>query len=245
MSEPGSLLRSLSGRSTARNYHSHVINEIGAGVISGRYPVGTTLPNDAEFMEEFEVSRTVLREALKTLEAKGLLEARPKVGTKVAKKSRWNLYDPQVLAWHLEAPLDNEFLAGLHEVRRSLEPQAAAEVAKRRTADQIRLMLYWIHQMETSLASPQNFALADFELHRIIADAAHNPFVRALYGLIELAHAFAYKTQLDDPDPCVLGKILDTHRLLVNRIEYGDEAGARQAMLDTIEQDRAIAAAAK
>ena len=69
MSEPGSLLRSLSGRSTARNYHSHVINEIGAGVISGRYAIGTTLPNDAELMEEFEVSRTVLREALKTLEA--------------------------------------------------------------------------------------------------------------------------------------------------------------------------------
>ncbi|MFN4207238.1 MAG: FadR/GntR family transcriptional regulator, partial [Agrobacterium albertimagni] len=156
MSEPGSLLRSLSGRSTARNYHSHVINEIGAGVISGRYPIGTTLPNDAELMEEFEVSRTVLREALKTLEAKGLLEARPKVGTKVAKKSRWSLYDPQVLAWHLEAPVDAEFLSGLHEVRRSLEPQAAAEVARRRTADQIRLMLYWIHQMETSLGSLQN-----------------------------------------------------------------------------------------
>ena len=54
MSEPGSLLRSLSGRLTARNYHSHVINEIGAGVISGRYSVGTILPNDAKFMEEFE-----------------------------------------------------------------------------------------------------------------------------------------------------------------------------------------------
>ena len=118
-------------------------------------------------------------------------------------------------------------------------------MARRRTADQIRLMLYWIHQMETSLASPQNFALADFELHRIIADAAHNPFVRALYGLIELAHAFAYKPQIDNPDPCVLDKILESHKLLVNRIEYGDEAGARQAMLDTIEQDRAIAAAVR
>ncbi len=81
-------------------------------MISGRYPIGTTLPNDAELMADFEVSRTVLREALKTLEAKGLLEARPKVGTKVAKKSRWNLYDPQVLAWHLDAPPDAEFLAG-------------------------------------------------------------------------------------------------------------------------------------
>jgi len=241
MSEPGSLLRSLSGRSTARNYHSHVINEIGAGVISGRYAIGTTLPNDAELMEEFEVSRTVLREALKTLEAKGLLEARPKVGTKVAKKSRWNLYDPQVLAWHLDATPDADFLSGLHEVRRSLEPLAAAEVARRRSADQIRLMLYWIRQMETSLASPQNFALADFELHRIIADAAHNPFIRALSGVIELAHAFAYKRFVDCPDEAAMEIFLEKHKLLVNRIEYGDEAGARDAMLDTIEHDRKVA----
>ncbi len=241
MSEPGSLLRSLSGRSTARNFHSHVINEIGAGVISGRYPIGTTLPNDAELMADFEVSRTVLREALKTLEAKGLLEARPKVGTKVAKKSRWNLYDPQVLAWHLDAPPDAEFLAGLHEVRRSLEPIAAAEVARRRTADQIRLMLYWIRQMETSLTSPQNFALADFELHRIVVDAAHNPFIRALYGVIELAHAFAYQRLVDAPEEDVLLDILGKHKMLVERIEYGDEAGARVAMLDTIEHDRQVA----
>ena len=102
-------------------------------------------------------------------------------------------------------------------------------------------MLYWIHQMETSLGSLQNFALADFELHRIIADAAHNPFVRALYGVIELAHALAYKALMTAPDACVLDAILDKHRLLVNRIEHGDEAGARNAMLETIEHDRMVA----
>ncbi|MFN3501710.1 MAG: FCD domain-containing protein, partial [Allorhizobium sp.] len=102
-------------------------------------------------------------------------------------------------------------------------------------------MLYWIHQMETSLGSLQNFALADFELHRIIADSAHNPFVRALYGVIELAHALAYKALMAAPDPCLLDALLEKHRLLVNRIEYGDEAGARAAMLETIEHDRKVA----
>lgn len=241
MSEPGSLLRSLSGRSTARNFHSHVINEIGAGVISGRYPIGSVLPNDAELMADFEVSRTVLREALKTLEAKGLLEARPKVGTKVSQRNRWNLYDPQVLAWHLDAPADEEFLTGMQEVRRALEPLAAGQAAKRRSADQIRLMLYWIRQMETSLSSAQNFVLADFELHRIIADAAHNPFLRALYGVIELSHAFAYQRLVLQSDEEALLPFLDKHRALVTRIEYGDEAGAREAMLDTIAHDCAMA----
>jgi len=234
MSEPGSLLRSLSGRTTARNFHSYVINEIGAGVISGRFPIGTTLPNDAALIDEFGVSRTVLREALKTLEAKGLLEARPKIGTKVAKKNRWNLYDPQVLAWHLEAPPDREFLAGLNEVRQSLEPVGAGHAAVRRTADQIRLMQYWIRQMETSLDQPQNFCLADFELHRIVADASHNPFIRALFGVIELSHAFAYLQPVTRPGDGDLLPFLTLHRDLVHAIERGNEPDAKAAMSGVI-----------
>ena len=81
MSEPGSMIRSLSGRQSARNYHSYVITEVGVGIASGRLPVGSILPGDAEMMDSYGVSRTVLREALKTIEAKGLVEARAKVGT--------------------------------------------------------------------------------------------------------------------------------------------------------------------
>ncbi|QLF71871.1 FadR family transcriptional regulator (plasmid) [Peteryoungia desertarenae] len=238
MSEPGSLLRSLFGRSAARNFHSHVINQIGVDVISGRYPVGSTLPNDAELMAEFDVSRTVLREALKTLEAKGLLEARPKVGTKVSRRSRWGLYDPMVLGWHLEAAPDPDFINGLFEVRYSLEPQAAAEMARRRTADQTRLMYYWIRQMETSLDQLQNFALADFELHRIIVDAARNPFIRALSGAIELSHALAYRSLGEAVDPEALVKTFECHRTLASAIEQGDEVAAREAMNAAIEHDR-------
>ena len=98
MSEPGSLIRALTGRQPARNYHSFVINEVGLAIVSGRMPVGSILPGDAEMMDRFGVSRTVLREALKTLEAKGLVEARAKVGTRVLPQPRWNLFDRQVLS---------------------------------------------------------------------------------------------------------------------------------------------------
>lgn len=239
MTEPGSLLRSLAGRTTARNFHSYVINEIGAGVIAGRFPIGSTLPNDAALMAEFDVSRTVLREALKTLEAKGLLEARPKVGTKIAKRSRWNLFDPQVLAWHLDAPPDPEFRTGMQDMRRTLEPMAAARAAARRTADQVRLFQYWIRQMEMSLDSPQNFALADFELHRIIADASHNPFMRTFSGVIELSHAFAYLPHVQAPDPKKLEPFFLLHRALVQAIERSDEPAAELAVLATIDHDEA------
>jgi DNA-binding FadR family transcriptional regulator len=219
-----------------------VINEIGAGVISGRFPVGSTLPNDAALMAEFDVSRTVLREALKTLEAKGLLEARPKVGTKVAKRTRWNLYDPQVLAWHFGVPLDREFTTGLKDMRRTVEPAAAVRAAERRSADQVRLMQYWIRQMELSLAEPQNLALADFEIHRIIADASHNPFMRSFYGVIELSHAFAYQPLVEQPDDSAFARMIAVHRTLVAAIERGNPEEARVAMLDTIAEDEAQAA---
>lgn len=243
MSEPGSLLRSLSGRVAARNFHSYVINEIGVGVISGRFPIGTTLPNDAALIDEFGVSRTVLREALKTLEAKGLLEARPKVGTKVAKKSRWNLFDPQVLAWHLSAPPDEEFLRGLAETRQALEPIAAGHAAERRTADNLRLMHYWVRQMEMSLDQPLNFCLADFELHRIVADASHNPFMRALYGVIELSHAFAYQRAVAEPRDGELAPFIRLHRDLVDAIERGKAPDAEAAMLGLIDFEADFASA--
>ena len=106
MIEAGSLIRSLSGRPAARNFHTFVINEIGLGIVTGKFPVGSILASDAVMMESYGVSRTVLREALKTLEAKGLVEARPKVGTRVSPTSRWSLFDPQVLSWHYYAKPD-------------------------------------------------------------------------------------------------------------------------------------------
>lgn len=241
MIEPGSLLRSLTGRTTARNFHSFVINEIGAGVIAGRYPVGSVLPNDSELIEQFNVSRTVLREALKTLEAKGLLEARPKVGTKVAPRSRWNLFDPQVLAWHLDGPVEEEFRAGLLEVRQSLEPRMAGHAASYRSADQVRLMRYWLRQMEQSGDSVLGFSLADFEIHRIIAEAARNPFARALMGVIELSHALAYLTMQDQAQTDSQAMLVAVHTTLVQAIEQGDEATARQAMELVVNTEHAIA----
>lgn len=233
MSEPGSLLRSLNGQTAARNYHSFVINDIGSGVVSGRYPVGSTLPNDAELMDRFNVSRTVLREALKTLEAKGLLDARPKVGTKVAPKSRWNLFDPQVLAWHVDTRPDEDFMNGLTEVRLALEPLAAAHAARRRSADQVRLLRYWLTQMEMAASSLQTFFLADFEIHRIVAEAARNPFVRATGGAVELSHAWlclSWAALTDAERTERIAVSMAGHSALVQAIERNDADNAAEAM---------------
>ena len=226
MTEAGGLIRSLSGRPAARNYHTYVINEIGLGIVSGRFPVGSILPTDAEMMESFGVSRTVLREALKTLEAKGLVEARPKVGTRVSPQSRWNFFDPQVLSWHFDARLDRDFYEHLFDVRLVLETRAVALAARRRTAEQVRLLKYWAHQMDVAADMMEAHALAALEIHRLIAETSGNPLLRSVTGVVELCLALGAQAGNEAENHAARLAATEMHQILVAAIETGDEAAA-------------------
>lgn len=197
MIEAGSLIRSLSGRHAARNFHNFVINEIGRAIVSGASPVGSVLASDAVMMERYGVSRTVLREAIKTLEAKGLVEARPKVGTRVSPRSRWNFFDSQVLAWHFHAPADARFYQNLFAVREALELPAAEGAARHRTAEHVRIMKYWLHQAATAGDSLEQFGLACLEIHGQIAEASQNTLLRSVVGVVELLLALALSRSSD------------------------------------------------
>ena len=117
----------------ARSNHAEVARSIGIDIIAGRYPEGARIPGDAELMSTFGVSRTVLRESVKTLVAKGLLTTKAGVGTVVRGRSAWNMFDADVLAWHLDVGIDKRFLSDLAEIRLAIEPHAAALAATRRT----------------------------------------------------------------------------------------------------------------
>ena len=238
MIEPGSLIRSLSGRLAARNYHSFVINEIGLGIVSGEMPVGSTLASDAAMMETFGVSRTVLREALKTLESKGLVEARPKVGTRVSPQSRWNYFDPQVLSWHFHAPLKPDFLQSLFEVREPLEAHAASRAARFRTAEHVRISKYWLHQMATAGDSIEQYALAALEVHRVLADSSGNALLRSVLGVVELTLALAASRGGAALDGDYAQASLSAHDALVRAVEAGQADEARRAMSQSIAIDR-------
>lgn len=238
MSEPGSLIRTLSGRPEARNFHSYVINEVGRAIVSGDMPVGSSLPGDAEMMNRFGVSRTVLREALKTLEAKGLVEARPKVGTRVLPQSRWNLFDRQVLAWKLESNPSPAFLASFQIIRESLELQAASLAAQNREAEHVRLLNYWLTQRASMSHQPEPFAMAEFEIHRVIAEASGNPFLRAASAIIEFGVVRDVLSCLDHdrlPPPAGLASALaQPYAALVRAIERGMPEDAKLAMITII-----------
>jgi len=241
MIEAGSLIRSLSGRPAARNFHTFVINEIGHGIVTGRFPIGSILASDAVMMESYGVSRTVLREALKTLEAKGMIEARPKVGTRVSPASRWNFFDPQVLSWHFYAKPDARFFESLFEVRRSLETQAAQLASVRRTAEQVRLMKYWLHQMELAGDGVEALGLSSLEIHRVMAESSGNSLLRSVIGIVELTLALALKSL----DGAALAQYSDgaygAHGNLVRGIEGGNAASAQAAIEQAIALDAARA----
>src|SRR5918994_4956257 len=103
--------------SRTRSAHDLVAHGIGHSIMQGRFPVGSTLPGDAELMELFGVSRTALREAMKTLAAKGLIESKTKVGTRVLGQKSWNMFDADILGWRLQLGVDRPFLESLFEIR--------------------------------------------------------------------------------------------------------------------------------
>ena len=238
MTEPGSLIRQISGRSAARNFHSFVMSDLGTRIVSGNYSVGSILPNDAAMMDKYGVSRTVLREALKTLEAKGLVEARPKVGTRISPRSRWNMFDIEVLSWHFETKSDRSFIDNLFDVRKSLELPAAEGAAQLRTGEHIRMLKYWAYQMELTRDQAEPFALSELEFHRLILDASLNPFLRSACGMVELALAVSVSASLEVSPDHDRSEQVRQHFTLLTAIENSDQIGARIAMAEIVDSER-------
>jgi DNA-binding FadR family transcriptional regulator len=223
---PPALTRAAdSGRSrTAR-----VTSEIGLRIVGGIYAEGATLPGDAELMGMFKVSRTVLREAMRTLSGKGLLMAKSRIGTRVRPRGDWQLFDSDVLMWHAEIGFSDEFLDALGEMRLMVEPEAAALAAARRRPAQVAALHAWVDRMAAG-RSRRDFVDADLNLHIAIARLAGNPFLPALSSLIEVALAAALTKSSPVDEPGGTENSAAQHRAIVAAIEAGDAAAARAAM---------------
>src|SRR5512140_1591981 len=118
---------------TMKNVHGNTLDHLGAAIVAGRYPAGSSIPAAPRLCEELGVSRTVVREAVKSLVAKGLVSTGPKVGTRVQPAAHWNWFDPDVVAWQSKAGLTREYLRDLQELRRVVEPAAVRLAAQRAT----------------------------------------------------------------------------------------------------------------
>ena len=222
--------------SRVRSAHDLVAHGIGRGIIDGNLAVGSMLPGDAELMERFGVSRTALREALKTLAAKGLIESRTKVGTRVLDPAHWNMFDADILAWRLDQGMDQPFLERLFEIRQALEPLGAAAAALRRSkADIDRMRRAWAAMLRAN-HTRESFTRADLEFHRAVLLASANPFLRSIGAVIEtaLASSFALSAPIDSPQR--LAEVGRQHRAVLDAIVARNPEDASRAMSTVILQ---------
>jgi GntR family transcriptional regulator, galactonate operon transcriptional repressor len=209
--------------------HDSVVRTLGGWVLGGRYQPGDSLPREDELAASFGVSRTSVREAIKVLSAKGILETRPRVGVKVRQREEWRMLDPAVLSWHPDLSHDRELVASLMEARRIIEP-AAAELAARRgsAADLAEIEAAYLG-MESSIPHDLDTCCeADLAFHRGVIAASHNIVLRSLIGTIETAlkATFMLTTSLMEDQ----ARTLSVHKAVLDAIRYRDTAGARGAM---------------
>lgn len=220
----------------ARSHTAHVVRELGMGIVGGTHPEKSILPGDAELMERFGVSRTVLREAMKTLSGKGLIQAKARIGTRVRPRSDWNLFDPDVLIWHAKNGFDGDFLMYLGEMRLALEPEAAALAALRRTPVQLQTLYSWVEKMGADDVSAADFVNADLSFHLAVASAAANPFLRSISTLIEVALVAMLTISSPIEDPTQHADSVAAHRAIADAIARRDADKARETMRVVIHQ---------
>jgi len=213
-----------------RSHTAHVMREIGLAIVSGRYAQNAILPGDAELMSQFGVSRTVLREAMKTLAGKGLIQAKARIGTRVRDRNDWNLFDADVLIWHATNGFDEAFLVHLSEMRMALEPHAAALAAERRTAADVEQIYAYVEKMGAPGATLEDFVHADLQLHLAVAAAAANPFMLSISTLIEVALVALLRISSPTQDPVRLVESVQQHRRIADAIAKREPEAARQAM---------------
>ena len=221
----------------AHSNHAEVARSIGVDIISGHYPEGARLPGDVELTATFGVSRPVLRESVKTLVAKGLLSTKARVGTVVRGRPDWNMFDPDVLAWHLDAGIDKRFLSDLAEIRLAVEPRAAALAAERRSEDDLAALRQAMERMTREPSTSIAFAEADLSLHVALANASGNPFMRSIGAVIEAAlrASFVLSAPIETADR---ETVLSWHQRIIDAIAAHDAEAASAAMIEVIYNGR-------
>ncbi len=180
-------LHGRNGSAFERNLHSQLAGQLGRDIVGGVYPPGSLLPNAAEMCARFSVSRTALREAYSRLSAKALIVARPKIGTRVRPNTDWNLLDPEVLAWHLQARPTEHFVNDLYVLRQMVEPAAAALAASSALPATIERIADAYSRMDRFKNGAGDLSGADLDFHMGILEATENPFLAALGGMIQAA----------------------------------------------------------
>ncbi len=168
-----------------RGAHGRVVRTIGEDIVAGRYPKEESLPPEPDLMIRLGVSRTVIREAIKVLAAKGLVQSRPKTGTRVRARDDWNLLDPDVLFWHTTQTTDADLFDDMVELQQIIEPQAARLAAVNATAADLAAIRSEADAMSWSVTDPDRYYIYDVRFHSALLTATGNRFLNCMAPMIE------------------------------------------------------------
>jgi GntR family galactonate operon transcriptional repressor len=219
--------------------HRQVLNQIGERICSGAFAPGDILPSEPELAEQMQVSRITIRETMKSLSAKGMLEVRRRYGTIVLPRSQWQLFDPDVMSWRARTgAVDAAVIQDLMELRMIIEPNAAKLAARRATDDDRQAIRRAYKAMERAVAGDGEYVPADLAFHGAILTACHNQFVQQMQNALSaiLQTSFELSSEIAGGP----ARSLPLHEALCVAIERGDDVAAEQAVLTLIrraEQD--------
>ncbi len=217
-----------SPRGTGRRLHGAIAHKLGVAIVSGHYAPGDRLPGEVAFSGELDVSRSAYREAVQVLTAKGLVESRPKAGTSVLPRNRWNLLDPDVLAWAFTGDPDMRFIRNLFELRAIVEPAAAALAAERRDRTDLKTLKTALAAMTRHSLATELGRAADREFHTGILAATRNDALIVLSSSI--GAAVNWTTVFKQRARALPRNPIPDHRRVYEAIAAGDAAAASTAM---------------
>lgn len=216
-----------------KNVHGHTLDHLGGAIIGGQYPPGTSIPPEPTLCEELGVSRTVVREAVKSLVAKGLLVTGPKVGTRVLPSDQWNWFDPDVVAWQSKAGLTREFLRDLQELRRVVEPAAVRIAAERATALDIAGIEAAYAGMKDAIEQGGDYVRYDLAFHQGLLSACHNRMVVQMSKALGALLRTSFEISTSRPDGPATS--LPLHRAVLDAVIARNASKAERASLVLID----------
>ncbi|MER5751987.1 FadR/GntR family transcriptional regulator [Streptomyces sp. NPDC002088] len=210
-----------------RGLHGRVLESLGPAITAGEYPPGSVLRTD-ELAQRFEVSRSVMREAVRVLESMHLVESRRRVGVTVLPTVEWNVYDPQVIRWRLAGADRPRQLRSLTVLRSAVEPVAAGLAAKHATPEQCAELTECALGMVANSRGHrlEGYLIHDIAFHRVILAASGNEMFARLGDVVAevLAGRTHHEVMFEDPDPAAV----TLHVQLAEAVREGDAARAEE-----------------
>lgn len=220
-------------RGTGRRLHGAIAHKLGVAILSGEYAPGDTLSGEIAFSEALDVSRSAYREAIQVLAAKGLVESRTKAGTRVLPRERWNMLDPDVLAWAFAGEPDAQLIRSLFELRAIIEPAAARLAAERRDRDDLKRMREALLAMRRNTLATDLGRAADRDFHHAILHATRNDALITLSAGI--GAAVSWTTQFKQRARALPRNPIPDHARVYDAIAAGDGKAAGELMRSLVE----------